>query len=207
MALAEALKGNTTLKKLESAALPSNPPTPYGPTACTFTPHRPFSPAFAVCAASTATSSAPRRAWRSPRRSRATRPSRRSSLLPCHLEPTRPCAKAPTARTLAAPALFTLLCRVHSLYKNGLGPAAGMALAEVLKGNTTLTSLKSAALPSQTHSPMRQGRNSMHARCTRPFHFISPIAQPRLQRPRPRGWHGVRRGPQGQHDPHVAHVC
>eukprot|EP00964_Phaeocystis_antarctica_P031500 scaffold17815_cov60-Phaeocystis_antarctica.AAC.1 len=32
--------------------------------------------------------------------------------------------------TLAAPALFTFLCRVRSLWVNNLGPAGGMALAE-----------------------------------------------------------------------------
>ena len=50
--------------------------------------------------------------------------------------------------TLAALALVTCLCRLRSLHYNNLGPAGGMALAEALKGNTTLTSLKSAALPS-----------------------------------------------------------
>eukprot|EP00964_Phaeocystis_antarctica_P152870 scaffold120925_cov63-Phaeocystis_antarctica.AAC.1 len=43
--------------------------------------------------------------------------------------------------TLAALALLTFLCRVRSLRYNDLGPAGGMALAEALKGNTTLTSL------------------------------------------------------------------
>ena len=42
-----------------------------------------------------------------------------------------------------SPALarFTFLCRVRSLWKNNLGPEGGMALAEALKSNTTLTSL------------------------------------------------------------------
>ena len=85
MALAEALKSNTTLETLESAALPSNPlPIPLSHTARTFSALAPSHPSFAVCAGSATTSLAPRVAWRSPRRSRATRPSRSSSLLPCH---------------------------------------------------------------------------------------------------------------------------
>eukprot|EP00964_Phaeocystis_antarctica_P114315 scaffold78295_cov57-Phaeocystis_antarctica.AAC.1 len=84
MALAEALKGNTTLTSLKSAALPSNPLARASrPQQHARSLHPPFSPSFAVCAASSATNSAPRVAWRSPRSSRATRPSRRSSLLPC----------------------------------------------------------------------------------------------------------------------------
>jgi hypothetical protein len=35
----------------------------------------------------------------------------------------------------------------------------------------------------------------------------SPFAQPPPQRPRPRGWHGARRGPQEQHHPRDARVC
>ena len=46
-----------------------------------------------------------------------------------------------TACTLAALALSTFLCRVRSLVRNELGPAEGMALAEALKGNTTLKTL------------------------------------------------------------------
>ena len=68
MALAEALKSNTTLKELRSAALPSTLPAhalrPHSMHAhCTGPSH----PAFAVCAGSSSTSSAPRLAWRSPR--------------------------------------------------------------------------------------------------------------------------------------------
>jgi hypothetical protein len=37
--------------------------------------------------------------------------------------------------------------------------------------------------------------------------FPSPFAQPRRQLPRPRGWHGDRRGPQEQHHPREAPVC
>ena len=44
----------------------------------------PFPPSVAVCAASSSPTSAARRAWRLPRPSREIRPSRRSSLLPCH---------------------------------------------------------------------------------------------------------------------------
>eukprot|EP00964_Phaeocystis_antarctica_P001626 scaffold859_cov59-Phaeocystis_antarctica.AAC.1 len=254
-----ALKTNTTLTTLECAQLgrPSNQVPRVSilarraPQACNAPLHSPFSPSFAVCAASATTTSAPRLAWRSPRSSRGTRPSRRSGLLPCH-RTHPPVRHGRAARTLAALALFTFLCRLHSLYANFVGPAAGMALAEALKGNTTLTSLsmqrshalalftflcrlrslannklgpaagmaiaealksnttltslESAALPS--NPPARASRpHGMHARCTRPFHLPLPFAQPRAERPRPRGWHGVRQGPQGQHDPHVAHVC
>eukprot|EP00964_Phaeocystis_antarctica_P044296 scaffold25455_cov45-Phaeocystis_antarctica.AAC.2 len=77
------------------------------------------------------------------------------------LEPSaKGCLFARTAHGMQrspALALFTFLCRVRSLYNNKLGPAAGMALAEALKGNTTLTSLESAAPPVRTHSPVRQG--------------------------------------------------
>ena len=34
-----------------------------------------------------------------------------------------------------------------------------------------------------------------------------PCAQARLQQPRPRGWHGARRGPEEQHGPQDARVC
>eukprot|EP00964_Phaeocystis_antarctica_P053831 scaffold31616_cov59-Phaeocystis_antarctica.AAC.1 len=112
-----------------------------------------------------------------------------------------------TACTLAALAhLTTFLCRVRSLNDNKLGPEGGMAFAEVLKGNTTLTSLGSAALPS---NPLARAPrpHSIHVRCTRPVHLPLPCAQPRREQPRPRGRHGARRGAQGQHDPHVAQVC
>ena len=168
--------------------------------------HSPFSPSFAVCAASATTTSAPRPAWRSPRRSRATRPSLRSSPLPCHRTHS-PVRQAPRACTLPAPALFTFRCRVRSLRYNELGPAAGIALAEVLKGNTTLTYLRSAALPSGTHSPVRHGRTSFTFAALALFTLLLPCAQPRRQQTRPRSWYGARRGPQGQHDPHVARVC
>ena len=86
--VAAALKTNTTLTWLRCAQLgrPSNQGQGLaflleGPTLAALCPSP---PAFAVCAASKATTSAPRVAWRSPRPSRATRPSRRSSLLPCH---------------------------------------------------------------------------------------------------------------------------
>ena len=217
MALAEALKSNTTLEELESAALPSRPPvytfkprqharalhlplpsltpsmTPFtqpwpqrarprgwhgarrGPqeqhspqkalVCCpaieptrpiTFSPHhmhphctRSFSPFLCrVSAGSATTSSAPRAAWRSPRPSRATRPSSGSSLLPRHrIHP--PILLAPTACTLAALApAHPSVCRVRSLGWNQLGPEGGMALAEALKSNTTLKGLRSVALPS-----------------------------------------------------------
>eukprot|EP00964_Phaeocystis_antarctica_P035449 scaffold20245_cov57-Phaeocystis_antarctica.AAC.1 len=49
---------------------------------------------------------------------------------------------------------------------------------------------------------------SQHARFLHlPFHLPSPFAQPRQQQPRPRGWHGARRGAQGQYNPQVAQVC
>jgi hypothetical protein len=44
--------------------------------------------------------------------------------------------------------LHVLLRRLRSLEVNDLGPEGGMALAEALKSNTTLTELRSAALPS-----------------------------------------------------------
>ena len=86
MALAEALKSNTTLKKLESATLPSNPP------AHAFSPH------------------------------------------------------SMQARCTCA-FYLTLLLRLRRLEYNGLGPEGGMALAEALKSNTALETLRSAAQP------------------------------------------------------------
>ena len=71
--------------------------------------------------------------------------------------PSNPPAHAgPKAYTLAAFALFTLLRRSRSLRGNGLGDEAGMALAEALKINTTLTYLESAALPSNPPAHVRQ---------------------------------------------------
>jgi hypothetical protein len=82
-----------------------------------------------------------------------------------------------------------------------------MALAEALKSNTTLTELRSAALPS--NPPAHALRPHEHARSLHwpSSPFPSPFAQPRGQRPRPRGWHGARRGTQEQHHPQEADVC
>ena len=66
------------------AIVRTHPPMLYGPITCTLAAHWAFSPAFAVCADSPRTTSAPRAAWRSPRHSREIRPSHSSSLLPCH---------------------------------------------------------------------------------------------------------------------------
>eukprot|EP00964_Phaeocystis_antarctica_P020907 scaffold11571_cov57-Phaeocystis_antarctica.AAC.1 len=82
-----------------------------------------------------------------------------------------------------------------------------MPLAEALKGNTTLTTLQSAAPPSRTHSPVRHGPTACTLAALALFTFLSPCAQPPQQQPWPRGWHGARRGPQGQHDSHVPQVC
>ena len=82
-----------------------------------------------------------------------------------------------------------------------------MALAEALKSNTTLKRLESAALPSNPPAdallPHEHAR-SLHWPSSL---FPSPCAQPRHQRPRPRGWHGARRGTQEQHHPQEADVC
>eukprot|EP00964_Phaeocystis_antarctica_P073629 scaffold45193_cov43-Phaeocystis_antarctica.AAC.6 len=99
--------------------------------------------------------------------------------------------------TLAALALSTFLYRVRSLDENQIGPEGGMAVAEALKVNKTLKTLRSAALPS---NPLAHASRpySKQARCTCPFHLPSPFVQPRRKRPRPRGGHGIRRGPQGK---------
>ena len=52
------------------------------------------------------------------------------------------------------------------LERNQLGAEGGMALAEVLKSNTTLEELGSAALPSNPRAHA-VSPHSMHARCTR----------------------------------------
>ena len=79
------------------AIVRTHPPMLYGPITCTLAAHWAFSPAFAVCADSPRTTSAPRAAWRSPRPSRLIRPSRGSSLLPCHrtLSPMRQVLNGP----------------------------------------------------------------------------------------------------------------
>jgi hypothetical protein len=82
-----------------------------------------------------------------------------------------------------------------------------MALAEALKSNTTLKELTSAALPS--NPPADALRPHEHARSLHwPSSLVpSPFVQPPIQQPRPRGWHGARRGPQEQHHPRKAGVC
>ena len=67
----------------------THPPMPFSSqAACTRSLHTcPFS----ICAASRTTNLTPTLAWRSPRPSRATQPSIRSCLLPCHRTHTRPC--------------------------------------------------------------------------------------------------------------------
>ena len=107
MALAEALKSNTTVKILRSAARPLNPRPPMhfsllAPRACTRSLHLPlFTYLLDVCAASRTTNLAPRLAWRLPRPSRATQPSIGSCLLPCHRIHS-PMPLAPSACTLDA---------------------------------------------------------------------------------------------------------
>ena len=77
-----------------------------------------------------------------------------------------------TACTLAALALFTLLCRVRSLGYNNLGPEGGMALAEALKSNTALKSLWSAALPSNPPAHAARSLTALRASvCVTPFLF------------------------------------
>ena len=63
---------------------------------------------------------------------------------------------------------------MRSLCSNNLGPAAGMALAEALKGNTTLTSLESAALPS---NPLAHASrpHSMHVAALARFTFLCRV--------------------------------
>ena len=80
-----------------------------------------------------------------------------------------------------------------------------MALAEALKSNTTLKELRSAALPS--NPPAHALRpHSMHARLAL-LTLPPPCAQAPKQQPRPRGWHGARRGPEEQYHPRDALVC
>eukprot|EP00964_Phaeocystis_antarctica_P154945 scaffold123892_cov46-Phaeocystis_antarctica.AAC.1 len=93
---------------------------------------------------------------------------------------------------------------------NQLGAAGGELVAAALKTNTTLTALECAQLGRPSNEVPRDGLlgpTAFNAPCTRPFHLPLPFAQPLQEQPRPRGWHGARRGPQGEHDPHVARVC
>ena len=67
-----------------------------------------------------------------------------------------------TFLTLALPTSF--LRRLRSLNGNNLGPAVGMAFAEALEGNTTLTFLGSAALPCiEPTRPCFKVFHSLHA--------------------------------------------
>ena len=82
-----------------------------------------------------------------------------------------------------------------------------MALAEALKSNTTLKWLGYAArCPAIEPTHPCLATLSMHGALALPT-LPLPFAQPRPQQPRPRGWHGARRGPQEQHHPHGAPVC
>ena len=103
MAIAEALKGNTTLKTLMSAALPSNSIAHALPPDGVHVPY----------------------------------------TGPSHILPTP----------------------LRSLNGNNLGPAVGMAFADALEGNATLTFLGSAALPYASNPPAHASRSftALHA--------------------------------------------
>ena len=95
------------------------------------------------------------------------------------------------------------------LDNNQLGATGGALLAAALKTNITLTTLRCA----QLGRPSNQGQGlavllggptlAALALLTLP----SPCAQAQRQQPRPRGWHGARRGPEEQHHPQGAPVC
>ena len=61
----------------------------------------------------------------------------------------------------------------RSLHHNYLGPEAGMAIAEALKGNTTLTTLESAALPSNPPARASSSFTAGHASL-----YFTPFAFP-----------------------------
>ena len=97
-----------------------------------------------------------------------------------------------------------------TLGTNQLGADGGALLAAALKTNTTLTVLMCA----QLGRPSNQGQGfwlscrRSNARCTGPFHpAFALCAQPRLERPWPRGWHGAGQRPQEKHEPQDARVC
>ena len=75
-------------------------------------------------------------------------------------------------------------CRLRSLWDNKLGPAAGMAFAEALKGNTTLTYLRSAALPS---NPLARASRALDMHPSfRALHPPPPLLARVSTPPRPR---------------------
>jgi len=170
MSLAEALKSNTTLTELGSAALPSNPSAdalrPHSMHARCTGPLHLFLPrlrslrdnklgpevgmALAEALKSNTTSELGSAALPSNPSADALRPHEHM-----HARCTGP--------------LHVFLRRLRSLFMNKLGPEGGMALAEALKTNTTLTELRSAALPS-TPPAHALRPHSMHARCTGPLH-------------------------------------
>ena len=208
MALAEALKSNTTLKHLESAALPSNPlAMPLAQKTCTFITLSPSHPSFCRVRRLTGNRLGPEGGMvlAEALKSNTTLERLGSAALPPN---PAPIPLAPKACTFAAHApSHASFSRVRSLNGDYLGPEGGMALAEAVKSNTTLETLESAALqsnrPAHTFSPY-----STHPRCTRPLsQFLLPCAQARLQQARPRGGHGARRGAQEQHHPEEARVC
>ena len=209
MALTEVLKSNTTLKGLGSAALPSNtlaqclsPPWHACPR------HSPLLTHPLPCAQPLQQRARPR-GWHCARRGAQEQHDPRRARVCCPaIGPTPAHAFSPHSLHPRCTRPFSpFLRRVRSLNRNELGPKGGMALAEALKSNTALKYLGSAALPSNppahTISP-----HSMHPQCTCPFlRFLLPCAQARVQRARPRGWHGARQGPQEQHHPRVPQVC
>eukprot|EP00964_Phaeocystis_antarctica_P135563 scaffold99910_cov60-Phaeocystis_antarctica.AAC.1 len=163
MALAEALKGNTTLTSLRSAALPSRTHSPvrHGRTACTFAALALFTLLFRVRSLwGNGLGPAAGMALAEALKGNTALKSLRSAAPPSRTHP--PVRHGRTACTLAALALYTFLSRVRSLAVNELGPAAGMALAEALKGNTTLTYLQSAALPSNPLARASRALTSIH---------------------------------------------
>jgi hypothetical protein len=97
-----------------------------------------------------------------------------------------------------------------NLRKNQLGAAGGALVAAALATNTTLTELECAQLgqplePRARVGCLAGGPHTLPALAL--LILASPFAQARRQQPRPRGWHGARRGPQEQHHPHGAPVC
>eukprot|EP00964_Phaeocystis_antarctica_P029961 scaffold16899_cov53-Phaeocystis_antarctica.AAC.2 len=119
-------------------------------------------------------------------------------------------------RPMHVGALFAAVERYQvaelNLERNQLGDAGGELVAAALKTDTKLTTLKCAQLGRSSNQVPRVGvlvRPHQHATLAALalFTFLLLCLQPPQQQPRPRGWHGARRGPQEQHNPHVARVC
>ena len=106
-------------------------------------------------------------------------------------------------------ALFAAVERYQVAELNLERNQLGALVAAALKTNTTLTRLRCAQLgrPSNQGQGLAVLLGGPTLAALALFTLPSPCAQARQQQPRPRGWHGSRRGPEEQYHPQGAPVC